>query len=48
MITQADAVILALLKANPKKFRVLYPLLRSNRARLLALKIRRDALNAKV
>ena len=47
MITHADGIILALLKVNPKKFRVLYPLLKSNRARLLALKIRRDAINAR-
>ena len=43
-ITSGERIILALSKEKPSKMRVLYPLLKSEKARLLALKIRKDTL----
>ena len=43
-ITRGEWIILALIREKPSKMRVLYPLLKSEKARLLALKIRKDTL----
>ena len=38
-----EVTVLNLLRTNPKKFRTLYPMLTSQQARLVALKIRAEA-----
>lgn len=42
-ITRGEKIILELIKAQPRKFRVLFPLLTSDKAKLLALSIRKKA-----
>lgn len=42
-VSSGERIVLQLIKANPKKFRALYPLLTSEKAKLLALKIRKEA-----
>ena len=41
-ITRGEYIVLQLLKAKPSRFRILYPLLTSEKAKLAALKIRKE------
>ena len=42
-MTKSEMTILALLRVDPKRFRSLYPLLTSTKARLAALKIKKES-----